>query len=339
MLVLASTFLVPGLASASPAGPRLAFSRLSVHFSDLFGGSADTGADFLESDLLSSGPLGGHRRLVAGDAKRRGPDGADSPAWSPAGELLAFGASDGSGRDIHLARPDGTGTSQVTHLGNANSPVFSADGTTLYFSRFHNGPRPRESIWAIGIGGGGLRQLTPWRAYVWDQPASVSPTTGEVAFTRDWCVFKPREVCGSDARAISPITGGETLLAENAREPAFSPDGQRISLASYRDHNWHKGFGPAAELYLLDPPTGVMQRLTRTRNISEEASSWDPSGERLAAALESGSNLVEMNVDGSCRISLIRTRRKAEGLFESDVEYYDPAWQPGPGREAGRIAC
>ena len=84
-----------------------------------------------------------------------------------------------------------------------------------------------------------------------------------------------------------------------------------------------------------------VRRLTRTRGGIELWPSWDPSGERIAYTrlhggsflgfLGFGDAILQVNADGSCGSTVLG------GRF--GVAYWGGAWQPGPGREAGRIPC
>ncbi len=90
----------------------------------------------------------------------------------------------------------------------------------------------------------------------------------------------------------------------------------------------------------------VRRPLTHTRWISESHPSWDPSGQRIAfnsfriskepfdalfdTLLPIGNSIVQVNSDGSCREKVISV---------PGVGIYGALWRPGPGREAGRIAC
>jgi hypothetical protein len=75
---------------------------------------------------------------------------------------------------------------------------------------------------------------------------------------------------------------------------------------------------------------------------SDYSQSWDPSGERLAFVrylpewlepeeLGYGSAVMQVNADGSCLGVVLRP-----SLY---VAFFGVAWQPGSGREAGRIEC
>lgn len=344
LVVLAAALIGFAVAAqaASPPGPRLAFVRIIYpHHSDS------------SSDLMTAGPAGGGRQLLTGDSVPGGLASVGQFAWSPTGQMLVLTAgSAGQGSpdfeesmDLYLIAPDGTGLHQVTSLGDAGYPVFSADGGTLYFSRF-GGKSPRTlhgSIWAIGVDGSGLRQLTPDRVLVFDFPASVSPVGDELAFTRTQCDQKLR--CGESARGFSLSTGAEQLIAKRAALPIYSPDGTRIALASFRDRNGRIRISedeslPASELYVLNTATRHMRRLTRTKDLAEGAASWDPSGQRIAFeghGSNSSSRILETNADGSCKVLLFRRQiQRDHGL---EIDFAAPIWQPGPGREAGRIAC
>ena len=87
------------------------------------------------------------------------------------------------------------------------------------------------------------------------------------------------------------------------------------------------------------------KRLTRSEDVLESSPSWDPSGQRiayvqvkadtsflpgLALLFPTGNALMQVNADGTCRKKI---------ASDPKVAFYGIAWQPGPGREAGRIDC
>ncbi|MEX2448474.1 MAG: hypothetical protein WD404_07000 [Solirubrobacterales bacterium] len=140
------------------------------------------------------------------------------------------------------------------------------------------------------------------------------------------------------------------VIARNAEAPVFSPDGSRIALLGYPNGNRigrnKKGLPQNTDLYVKSIGERRLRRLTNTVYRWESKPSWDPSGERLAYARNSTnevlpfgfSNVVmEINRDGTCGRKLFDPRRESKGPFNASV--YGPAWRPGPGREAGRIAC
>jgi Tol biopolymer transport system component len=239
---------------------------------------------------------------------------------------------------------------------DASGPVFSPDGQTIYFARTTGRLRdsghvierkkknsigyllklPTTSIWAVQVDGSGLRRITPRSRAVSDYPGSVSPLTGDLAFTRIACHRR----CHNSIHLFSPVTGAETPLVAAAVDPAFSPDGLHLAYASYRDHNWasRRPAPPATELYVQDLTTASTLRLSHTRDVDETTPSWDPSGQRLAYARgRLSSRVFEINPDGSCALPV--TPKPHHGGLNLGPLISGVAWQPGPGREAGPIAC
>jgi len=151
---------------------------------------------------------------------------------------------------------------------------------------------------------------------------------------------------GEDAVALNLIDGSTKVLARSAEQPVYSPDGSRVAFISYRDRNQIEGFDRpvlVGELYVSNVDGSGPRRLTHTIDKQESAPSWDPSGQRLAytqssdpEALGLDNVIMEINADGSCRKDLFDGLRKPKTLGPG---LYGPVWQPGLGREAGRIDC
>jgi Tol biopolymer transport system component len=135
------------------------------------------------------------------------------------------------------------------------------------------------------------------------------------------------------------------VLAENASEPVYSPDGTRLALITIGkprtvgSSGERTTFSPT-ELAVAAADGSELSRLTHTRNL-ELLPSWDPSGRRLAYTLFSaggseadffgiGDSIMEINGDGTCGTAVLT-------LPSSTL--YGATWQPGPGREAGPIVC
>jgi dipeptidyl aminopeptidase/acylaminoacyl peptidase len=344
----------------APSGPHLAFIRVTESLPT----SGDVNIDDLfKVNLLTSGPLGELPQTVFGSAINSPVVPVSGPSWSPDASTLAVGGAPGFFQthqlgDIYLLGTDGTGLRQLTHVGDAADPVFSADGNSIFFARGHVATHAattitsnttttnettiitRASLWQIGTDGTGLKELLPARKGIFDIPLSVSPVTGDLAYANLVC---HRRKCRASVRLFSQSARTDITLVARAYEAVFSPDGQELAITSPRAHNWskdparHHQFAPAAELYVLDLATGDLRRLTHTRGVGEATPSWDPSGQRIAyirSDPRGGARLMEVNADGSCR-----TR-----LFERPRSYYNPyiqgvAWEPGAGHEAGRIAC
>jgi Tol biopolymer transport system component len=333
--------LCVGSASAEvPAGPRLTFME-----------AGDSGFR-----LVSVDPAGGDRRvIVGGNLKGRFlPFPFSRPSWSGDGTRLVFAGIDqpggrASGLDVYEAAADGTGVTRLPGTADGLSAVVSPDGSTLAFARERewdvkkpHGGRTTEarsaSIWLLDIDRGAISQLTPWRDGLSAYPSSFSPDGSILAISRQW---RNRHV----AVAIRLDGSGETVLARNAGEPVYSPDGTRLALTTVakRRSISRKGetvtFSPT-DLAVAAADGSGLTRLTRTRNL-ELAPSWDPLGQRIAYTLltpalgeafflGAGDSIMEINADGSCKTKILSVPK---------VTLFGATWQPGPGREAGPISC
>lgn len=140
---------------------------------------------------------------------------------------LCLGAA-AAGTGMWLARPpasSGLGipeyeVSRVTwDAGLAVHPSISSDGRLLAYSSDRDGGGHLD-IWVEHTGGGGRVQITD---DVDEEARPVfSPDASMLAFER-----------GPDLYLVPSLGGSARFLAANAGLPAFSPDGKRISFASY----------------------------------------------------------------------------------------------------------
>lgn len=332
--------LVPGTAAAEvPVGPRLTFMEAG-------------NAGFR---LISTDPVGGDRRVIVGGrlGSRLLPFPFSSPSWSGDGTRVAFTGFEQAGRrarlDLYTAAADGAEITRLPGTRDVVGAVFSPDGRMLAFAREREreARRPRRgevtvfhsiSIWLLEIDRGTVRQLTPWRNQLFAAPSSFSPDGSTLAISRE---RRDRR----SAVAIRLDGSGETVLARNASEPVYSPDGTRLALITLgKPRTIERGgerltFSPS-ELAAAAADGSGLTRLTRTRNL-ELLPSWDPSGQRIAytlitaalgeaALLGAGDSIMEINADGSCRTKVLSAPK---------VTLFGATWQPGGGREAGPIAC
>jgi Tol biopolymer transport system component len=352
VVVLLSLGLATGNAQAAEAGPQLAFLRwggrppvLEVQTSDGGGGTAE--------------------RLVGGGVHGQPPiPHPFSPiSWSGDGSLVAFGGLTGKvslgpgGGKIFVVPADGGKPRPVSGTVGGQFPVFAPDGRSLAFVRVrgnnsswstsggkHGQTFARTSIWLAQIDGGPPQMLTPWRKQAREWPSSFSPDGATLAITQ-----QPDGVRSSRTVALAMNGGGRSVIAEDAAQAVFSPDGSRVAMLrigarGYR-HDSKGGRGAAgiestSDLIVANNDGSDLTQLTRTRAI-EESPSWDPSGRRLAfvrlarplterAVFGLGDTVMEVNADGTCPTKV---------LSAPGVAFLSPVWQPGPGREAGPIAC
>jgi Tol biopolymer transport system component len=272
-------------------------------------------------------------------------------SWSPDGAQVALAASKGKRDGIFTARTDGTGIRFLRGTRWARDPVFSPDGSKIAFSRVEFGKNSSfgTTLWVADADGRNARRLVPLKAWTELVPSSFSPDGMTLAVTRQHLNDKTPDALLFDLERPS----GRRVMARHASGSAFSPDGSLIAFARHsivkqRSALARKVRVPVVhrDIKVLDLQDGKVRPLTRTPYIAESSPSWDPSGERIAfisfriskdpldaafdALLPFGNSIVQVNADGSCRRRLIHSK---------DAALYGPAWQPGPGREAGRIEC
>lgn len=275
------------------------------------------------------------------------------PSWSGDGAHVAFTGLKQSGQDalvdIYEAAADGSEITRLPGTRNGLAPVLSPDGRTLAFARERERKARRpgkgevtvfrsDSIWLLSLDSGKVKQLTPWRNGLFSSPSSFSPDGSTLAINRQ---RRDR----SAAVAIRLDGSGETVLARNASDPVYSPDGARLAMTTVGTRRTisRKGesltFAPT-ELAVSAADGSGLTKLTQTRNLEFEPS-WDPSGHRIAYTMLSpvldeaffvgaGDSIMEINADGSCKTKVLSLPK---------VTLFGATWQPGAGREAGPISC
>ncbi len=341
-LLVAAAVVLPA-ASVAADGPRLAYVEWKP--------------EATATSLVTVAPDGSGRLVLPLSGVRPVP--FDGPVWLPDGSALVFSGYfvDPSGRVRKGARPrlfavpaEGGGARPLRGTTDAWHPVVSPDGTQVAFKRlrFKHRYDPRDplafgtdrraSAWIASLAGGAPRRLTPWQRNVVSEPAAFSPDGRTLLLERasgpEW---RPEIV------ALGLADRSSRLLARNAEDPTYSPDGTRLAMVAYRDGETiatPAGLQPVGDLYVAMADGTRARRLTRTPGTQESQPSWDPSGQRLAflrtrapAGLGVGSVLFQAAADGSClRRAAGRPGRRAPLLS-------GPAWQPGPGREAGPLSC
>jgi len=349
MVVLVLVAVLLGLAipagAATSEGPRLAISV-----------STDgPGAEGEGSEVIATGPSGEDPQRLAGGP---GASIGDALSWSADGNRLSFGVS---GVKSTASGPFGTGWQVVgvTEVDggpvrvfpraflNAGEQVIAPDGRSVAFQRIKvvktppgsDSPLFKSSIWLLDVGAGSVRRLTRWRFAGFLEPISYSPD-GSALVAVLFDSPGPRLVAIDLGSLRSrPLAS----LGRDDYEPIYSPDGSRLAFVrlKYPHNSKLLPARPVSELLVARADgSGARPVLRRKGYISFP--NWDPSGSRLAFTRnppaegtdllepEPGNEVMAINADGTC---LTRV------FTDPDLTLYDSAWQPGPGREAGRIAC
>jgi Tol biopolymer transport system component len=322
---------------AAPEGPRLALVE--------FGSKPD------RLVLNSVDASGGQPLRIAGGGKRVRPLPLflDGPSWSGDGSSIAFtgigGKVEGTtaftleGTQMYVVGADGTGLRPVPGTTEGLGPVLSPDGRTIAFTRIRERKRKTRdggekllyrswSVWLAGVDGDGSTRLTPWRNGLRMSASSFSPDGSTLAVSR-----VEREHAAPEVIAMRLDGSGSAVVARHATDGVYSPDGSKLAFLRVS----RKG---STDLFTMAADGSEPQRLTSTPTGLEVWPSWDPSGRRLVVTRVNvetergsfgfGDAVIEMNMDGSCPTTILRNRK---------IALYGATWQPGPGREAGPIAC
>jgi Tol biopolymer transport system component len=336
-LVLAVVAAAHAIAAA-PEGPRLALVEFGSKPNRLVLNSVDVS--------------GGQALRLAGGGKRARPLPLllDGPSWSGDGSLIAFtgiggkvGGTSGfavEGTQMYVVGADGTGLRPVPGTTEGQGPVLSPDGRTIAFTRIRERRRTTRrgveevvyrswSVWTAGVDGDGSTRLTPWRNGLRMSVSSFSPDGSTLAVSR-----AKHEHAAPEIIAMRLDGGGSTVIARSATDAVYSPDGAKLAFMRVS----RKG---SPDLFTMNADGSEPHRLTRTPKGIELWPSWDPSGRQLVVTRVNGESeaglffglgnaVIEMNADGSCPTTILEDR---------DTAFYGATWQPGPGREAGPIAC
>jgi len=260
--------------------------------------AADESADpaYVDFDTADSGPAwspdGGEIAFERGGAVHTvKPDGScprrvtagSAPAWSPKGDLIAVTRCDGDACSIVVVSRDGSDERELV-AGQFFEPSWSGDGTHVYLSREEE---DSTTTWVVRADGTELRRLAPpwiepddrrWSpAAAGEDDPTFSPDDTSYAFASSddptvgidalqEAIFV-RSIRGGDRRQLSdpPVNAGDY-------EPAWSPDGERIS------------FQRSGEIALMDADGSHQRVLTHVDGATTSA--WSPDSSEIVFTRE-----------------------------------------------------
>jgi Tol biopolymer transport system component len=329
-MLVALTFVVPGMASAAGGGAQLTVVAARSHKSP--------------QELLVFGARGQALRSITGWSTALW---AEQLAWSPDGQEFAYVAWGFDQEDLFAVNADGSNPRGMAFaLDYGAAPVFdpggdlvvstpepfsSEDGSTTYGTVLRAVPTDGLESSPIVSFGPGVRV----------EPTSISRDGTMAVLASESTEGKGIAVVtpgSDDLRWVVKPGGGEVL------SPTISPDGSQIVFLRDRTEGEFPN-GPRlvrSELVIVPVGGGKPRRLA-TIVGGARWPAWDPSGSRitftaLATRSREGSfspgnhsALMEINSDGSCLTTVYAA--KDGGLV------WGGAWRPGPGRGAGPISC
>jgi Tol biopolymer transport system component len=257
---------------------------------------------------------------LATGATRRIAAGRDvaQPRWSPNGHRIAYwGVHNGTQRDLWTIPAAGGTPVPVTNDKPVDAtPVWSADGTELYFVSNRGG---RSNLWRIAIDERtgivrGEPELVPAPASYTLQPNLARD--GKL-LVYESCVFNENiQRIGFDARK-ERVSGAAEWMTEGLRrasDPSLSPDGQWLAFYTYGD--------PQQDIFLRKTDQSEEQQLTNDA-FRDFMPRWSPLGDRLAFFTDASGRyeIYTMNPDGS-------GRRQISYSPENSLGYLGPVWSP-----------
>jgi len=227
----------------------------------------------------------------------------ESVAAAPDGRLVAFVADD----RIGVVSDNGETWYLTSESSSAWSPVFSADGKSLYFLSNRSGtnqlyqlrldtPGEAELLTDLDRGVDAI-VLSPDESQLLlnfgDQPDAEAPAERDEPWVIDRLEFKADEGDGYltgrpsdhvyrydlDTEDLTQVTSGR--FAET--EPAFSPDGKSVVFVSNRDADPDASY--KTDLWVV-PAAGMKDKESLTRLTDDDgvksAPAWSPDGKSIA---------------------------------------------------------
>ena len=339
VMLLAVLSATSAFAAATVPGARIAFGAIGP-------GNA--------LSLMSTDPGGKHNEVLLRAVGRERPAPLYGLSWSADGGRSAFTALTGrlfdGGTRVYLLTDAGPQAIPNTE-GATGIPVLSPDGATVAFSKARERQRvvkgrgverkiveSAASVWTVRVDGTGLSRATRWQYGLEIYPSSFSPDGAILAATRHHREKAPSMI------GLPTDGGPPMIMARRAGGGVFSPAGTKIAYLGFgARYTEDEGSSRARkiDIFVRDIAGGNVRRLTRSPRWLESGVSWDPSGERLAFVqhgtvsafferIGAGDPIVQMNSDGTCRSRV---------FARQNIMVLSTSWRPGPGREAGRIAC
>ncbi len=249
----------------------------------------------------------GNERLVERAPAPRGM--IRSPAWHPIQATLAFSAFVGSGWSIGMKPLSGGTTRWLTFDkdGSNTSPVFSPQGTDLYYARQDNNG---GNIWNVTISSlFGRRVMFSNDKNV--SPA-VSPDGSSIIYVSDAPGLPYLYTMGKDgARSTTFVPWKDKTYLES---PAWSPDGNTIAIAARRG---------SEKLYQIETmDVRSKSPVLLTSQGENEDPSWAPDSQHL---------VFVSNRTGIKQLWVFdRKTGASRQLTHGNTSVINPAWSPRP---------
>jgi Tol biopolymer transport system component len=191
---------------------------------------------------------------------------------------IAFEGDRGSGFEVYIDQPDGTGLTKLTDIAGTDQPTpdWSPDGTLIVFVAVQD---DRCSIHMVHPDGTGLSDLTGDRKGCERYPAFT--TSGQrLLFTVQRCrrcpvVIATMNLQGGDRRRIVssrrvPASGPVDLVG-----PAMSPESRNLAFAANEEE------APGKAVFTVRMDGSHLTKIVPFRRDVSSKLDWSPDGERI----------------------------------------------------------
>jgi TolB protein len=195
---------------------------------------------------------------------------AVSPAWNPAGTMLAYTTYGASSRLYVIDLSTGRSRALIGPTRNViyTTPTFTPDGNTVLFGR---AGEVSGDLYAIPIAGGDAKRLTVSRSALNSQP-TPSPDGRRIVYVSNGTGHPELYIMDADGTAGEVLTNYEESDRNYRSDPDWSPDGR---LIAYQER------APNGRFQLRTiKPNGFTPKLL-TSEGENEMPSWAPDGRHL----------------------------------------------------------
>ncbi|MEW5797116.1 MAG: Tol-Pal system beta propeller repeat protein TolB [Candidatus Zixiibacteriota bacterium] len=177
---------------------------------------------------------------------------------------IAYMKKVGPAKEVYVADYDGANERQLTKLGSiCLSPVFSPDGSTIYFTSFRDGD---PQLFSVSVESGQVKKITNYLGIA--AAPAVSPDGRKIACVLSKDGNSEIYVIDLEGRIIKRLTNHPSIESS----PTWSPDGRMIAFSSDRTG--------APQIYLMDSDGLGARRLTFSGSYNDSPI-WSDRGDRI----------------------------------------------------------